>query len=278
MTTSNEIPADLMLNALVRGILDTGHRAVLDGSFVEQIGPFVEHDTTAIVSPEDILRSLRQRGDERLLDFGCGTGGHRAMIEGMGYHWQGVNHRAGMAAPAAAVAEKSADPLMSFYDGLRLPFDDGSFDVVWSFQAFEHIQSIEASFTEIRRVLKPKGSLVGAVSYLEQIHDYSSYNFTPYGLKLAAEQAGLKLVKLYPRCDAFTFLLRRLLVATTGSDDNSLTHALRADNVIGRAFLAFSERLGLTSAQTNLLRLMFSSHIAFHIVRPADLLSDATVL
>ncbi len=254
MPQRNLGPADA--GRLDRRILESGDRPVLDGSFYEQIAPHVEQTTTAVTSPEELVRRICRPGQSRLLDFGCGVGAYRPMLEGFGYEWHGVNFRRGMAARAAVAA--TADPRITFYDGHRLPFADQNFDVVYSFQTFEHIQSIPHTFAEIRRVLKPGGSL---------IHDYSTFNFTPYGLKLACQQGGLSLLKLYPRCDAFTFLVRRLLVATSGSDDNSLSRSLHADNAIGQAFVALGQRTGLTATETNLLRLMLSTHIAFHIIR-----------
>ena len=265
--TRNEVSAERVLEALVGGILESGQTAVLDGSFYQEMAPYVENQTTAVTSPEALVRGVCRPGRSRLLDFGCGTGAYRSMLEDLGYEWHGVNYRDGMNVEAAAAAEAAPDPRMKFYDGLYLPFPDNHFDVVYSFQVFEHIQSIPTTFAEIRRVLKPGGSLIGAVSYLEQMQDYSTFNFTPYGFKLAVQQAGLNLLKLYPRYDAFTFLLRRLLIVTSGSDDNSLSPALQVDNAIGRAFVAFGERLGLTDTETNLLRLMFSTHFAFHAVR-----------
>ncbi len=262
-----EVSARRMLEALVAGILDSGTTLVLDGSFYEQLAEHVDPHSTSVISPEELARSLCCPGHTGLLDFGCGTGGHRAMLEGFGYDWHGVNYAGGMQTEAAAASLAAADPRVSFYDGLHLSYPDSRFDVVWSFQTFEHVQSIPITFSEIRRVLKPDGALVGAVSYLEQIHDYSTFNFTPYGFKLAAQEAGLKLLKVYPRCDAFTFLLRRLLVVTSGSDNNSLTPMLGADNAVGDALIAFARRMGFGATEANLLRLMFSTHFAFHVVR-----------
>jgi SAM-dependent methyltransferase len=266
MTIRNEVSARRALEALVAGIFDSGTACILDGSFAEQIGDCVEADTTAVRSPEELVRD-RCRPDRRdLLDFGCGNAAYRPMLEAFGYRWRGVNYKEGMAREAADSASGNAD--IVFYDGLTLPFPDATFDVVYSFQTFEHIQRIDVTFAEIARVLRPGGALIGAMSYLEQVHDYSTYNFTPYGLKLAARDAGMRLTRVYPRFDAFTFLLRRLLVSTSGSDDNSLSPALQVDNAIGLGFVEYGQRLGLTPAQINLFRLTFSTHFAFEIERP----------
>ncbi|CAO4196659.1 hypothetical protein LFADAHJC_LOCUS5037 [Methylorubrum extorquens] len=54
----------------------------------------------------------------------------------MGYKWERVNYADGMADYAARQASEDKD--ISFYDGLTLPYGDGSFDVVFSLQVFEH--------------------------------------------------------------------------------------------------------------------------------------------
>jgi ubiquinone/menaquinone biosynthesis C-methylase UbiE len=43
------------------------------------------------------------------------------------------------------------------YDGVNFPFCDNSFDVVFSWSAFEHISDVLAILREIRRVVKPFG-------------------------------------------------------------------------------------------------------------------------
>jgi SAM-dependent methyltransferase len=264
----NEVSAYLVLETLVKGILQSGTQTVIDGSFGEVIAPFVEQEGTGILSPEAILANLFHPDRKSVLDFGCGTGGQRGGIESLGYRWTGVNYRDGMAESVRDQA--AADDRIHFYDGLHLPYPDKVFDVVYSFQVFEHIQDIGVTFSEIARVLKPSGALVGAVSNLEQIHDYSTYNFTPYGLKLAAEKSGLRLHRLYPSYDVFTWMARRLLIVTSGSDENSLSSALSRENGVHQEFIRYGERMGLQPSAINLLRLMFSSHFSFHIVKPQD--------
>ncbi len=46
------------------------------------------------------------------------------------------------------------------YDGTRLPFKDGDFDVVTMFDVLEHIPDVPAFLAEIRRVLRPGGLFV----------------------------------------------------------------------------------------------------------------------
>ena len=50
-------------------------------------------------------------------------------------------------------------------DATRLPFDDESLDCVYSFGVLHHIPEIEAVIAEVRRVLRPGGTLMVAVYY-----------------------------------------------------------------------------------------------------------------
>lgn len=261
----NEVSVRRLLNGLIDGIFESGHAFVLDGGYFQEIGDFVEHTTTTSKSPEQLVRELCEPGVSDILDFGCGTAAYRKMLEGFGYRWTGLNYQEGMAKEAADLA--LADPSIKFYDGQVLPFPDHTFDVVYSFQTFEHIQKIDVTFSEIWRVLKPGGSLVGAVSQLEQIHDFSTFNFTPYGFKIACDRAGLKVIKLYPRFDVFTWMLRRLLIVTSASDENSLSETLKDNNEIAKSFVSYGERMGVGTKEINLMRLMFSSHFTFHVTR-----------
>lgn len=262
----NDPPSDLALGAFVRDILESGSKTALDGSFVAEVGDLVDQHSTRIMAPEEMLAEAYQPDRRRLLDYRCGTGGWRQAIEGMGYAWRGVNYLAGMA--EGVRAEARAETGIDFYDGTALPYPDSSFDVVFSFQVFEHVHVPRAALSEIARVLKPGGRLIGSVSYLEQFHDYSTFNFTPYGLKLAAQSAGLRLSRVYPSYDVFTWMGRRLLIVTRSRDDNKLSAMLSRENVIHEEFLKYGARMGHTPAEINLIRLMFSAHFSFLITKP----------
>lgn len=261
-----ELGADRMLEAIVCGILENATTAVLDGSFYQEVVECVDKQSVEPKSVVDLLESLRRDVDQNLLDFGCGTGGHRDALQGLGFNWTGINYREGMTRGAADLADRDKDIL--FFDGKYLPFADNHFDVVYSFQTFEHVHFIDVTFSEICRVLKPGGHLVGQVGYLEQVHDFSTFNFTPYGLKIVARRNGLDLKRVYPKHDVFSFLLWRLLVVAHGSDDNSLTSMLDPCGIVHQAFVRWGERQKLSIERTNLLRLMFSANYVFHVEKP----------
>jgi len=261
----NEISASRALEAFLLGALDSGTSLVLDGSLVEHLGHVVDQEQCTSRSAEDYLRDAFTSEQPELLDFGCGTAGHRPMLEHIGYNWRGINYRGGMA-PGAAVSAAS-DPSIEFYDGLYLPYEDQTFDVVYSYLTFQCLQRIDISFSELKRVLKPGGRLIGSVGYMEQMQDYTAYNYTPYGFKFSCDQAGLNLTNISAGNDIFTYIFRRLFVVTSGSDENSLTSTLFAENTIGKSFVAYGSRLGLSARDVNLLRLQFSTNFNFEARR-----------
>ena len=68
--------------------------------------------------------------------------------------------------------------------GERLPFRDGMFDAVFSFNVLEHVRDPFACARELVRVLKPGGRLYCVVPFLQPFHAYPHhyYNMTAQGL------------------------------------------------------------------------------------------------
>ena len=58
-----------------------------------------------------------------------------------------------------------------------LPFSDGTFDVVISCDVLEHVDNIDSSLDEIRRVLRPGGSFIGFVPAEGGLGPYGLFRF-----------------------------------------------------------------------------------------------------
>jgi SAM-dependent methyltransferase len=56
------------------------------------------------------------------------------------------------------------------YDGRRLPYESGRFDIVWASDVFEHLRHPRVTVEEIHRVLAPGGMLVSRVDLRDHYH------------------------------------------------------------------------------------------------------------
>jgi SAM-dependent methyltransferase len=258
---------DAQLERLIGAITARATTLAMDGSFYHEVGPAVRGDSLEATSAEDLLAAAFRPG-ARLLDFGCGAMHSRPFIEGLGYAWQGVDYLDSVSGTVREDVARLGDAVR-FYDGRVLPFADGEFDVVWAMVVLHHVQHIDLSFGEIARVLRPGGKLIGQVAYLEQMQDYGTFNFTPYGMKVAAQEAGLRLTRVEPKHDAFVFLLRRLLITLTASDETPFNRMMGPEGFVHRTLIETGQRLGLDIRTTNLLRLLFCTHFVFEIEKIA---------
>jgi SAM-dependent methyltransferase len=88
----------------------------------------------------------------KILDFGCGDGARVNELRRGGYDAVGCDI-ASSDDPNESVLPIATDPY-------RLPYDDDTFDIVYSITVFEHVMDYDTALAEIRRVLKPGGVTV----------------------------------------------------------------------------------------------------------------------
>ncbi|HEX7738710.1 MAG TPA: class I SAM-dependent methyltransferase [Marmoricola sp.] len=105
-----------------------------------------------------VRRELRDLMPGRALDVGCGMGGNTAVLRALGWHAVGLDY-----SPAALHAAQARGLTLVRGDAHRLPFADGSFDLVMSTDAWEHLDDHDAVAAEAHRVLRPEGTLFVAV-------------------------------------------------------------------------------------------------------------------
>lgn len=103
-------------------------------------------------------RFLRESGllvpGVRVLEIGSGRGSMLKWLAEMGAEAQGIE----VSAERIAEGREIHGPLpLQLTTGTALPFPDGSFDVVVSFDVLEHIPDTDAHLAEVRRVLREGG-------------------------------------------------------------------------------------------------------------------------
>lgn len=90
----------------------------------------------------------------RLLEIGTGKGRMLRELLRLGVHARGIENNPWMVEESRRIHGELPVTLVT---GHRIPFPDGSFDVVVSFDVFEHIAESDAHLREVRRVLVPGG-------------------------------------------------------------------------------------------------------------------------
>ena len=99
-----------------------------------------------------------------ILDFGCGNGQRTARLVGDNDVW-GVDISSKLVAEAQS---KGITANVINADDQDLPYDKGTFDLVYSFDVFEHLFNPEHALDQLRKVMKSKGVLIVTVPVLKQ--------------------------------------------------------------------------------------------------------------
>ncbi len=201
---------------------------------------------------EEACRKLNsdplQNGPPRILDVGCGTG---ANLELLGQYGAAE----GVDVSPAALAFCRARGLTNVRQGEaeKLPYDDGSFDLVTALDVVEHLDDDVAGLREMRRVLRPNGRallFVPAFMFLWGVQDDVSHHRRRYRLpelRSALQEAGYEVERAtYANLSFFAPIwLGRVLMRATGvrpaSENNINVSAL--NGLLGRVLGAESTLL-----------------------------------
>jgi SAM-dependent methyltransferase len=142
---------------------------------LQALGKDVEHLTPDDLAPVDEFHGGQRpatiqlaelagiTGGERVLDVGSGLGGpSRYLAWRWGCRVSGVDLTAEFCEVALMLTRRTGlEGRVDYRQGnaLDLPFDDASFDLVWSQNAAMNIADRDRLYREMRRVLKPGGRL-----------------------------------------------------------------------------------------------------------------------
>lgn len=108
------------------------------------------------------INCLNWRGDEKVLDVGCGPGLYYSNLRETHPH---INY-VGVDLMPAMLANHPSSKSVTVGNILNLPFADAQFDVVMANHMLYHVENVEHALQELRRVLKPEGMLMIATNSL----------------------------------------------------------------------------------------------------------------
>lgn len=138
-----------------------------------------------------------------ILDIGAGTGDFLSFVQQEGWQAIGVEP----SEKAKAIAKKKG---VSFV-GNTSELENNSFDVISMWHVLEHVPDLDSQIKELKRLLKPNGTLIIAVPNFKSFDakHYGKFwaafdvpihfwHFSKTAIKLLFEQEEMKLVKTLP--------------------------------------------------------------------------------
>ena len=125
-----------------------------------------------------VLATSKNNTDIKILDYGCGGGRIVIYFLLLGYkNIYGIDvdsHEQIEINNDLALRLGLIDTTHFFsYDGNKLPFDKGQFDIIISQQVLEHVQNLDSYYRESSRVLNDRGILI--VSHPHKFQPYDTH-------------------------------------------------------------------------------------------------------
>ena len=202
----------------------------------------------------------RDAGPWRVLDLGCGPGSSVDFFRARDPRVQWV----GLDIPDSreALVRSRDDARFETFDGVSMPFEAASFDLVYCKQVLEHVRHPAPLLAEVGRVLAPGGYLAGSTSQLEPFHSLSMWNYTPIGFASLVQEAGLELVELRPGIDAVALIVRRL-VGRGRRRDRRWADWWGGQSPLNRIIDVYGRARGLDTRAVNATKLLFCGQFAF---------------
>ena len=143
-----------------------------------------------------VVADLPLAADARILDAGCGSG--RNMVE-LARHGTVTGVELSKTSVCLARARDAGEVIEGSV--MEMPLDGDSFDLAASLDVIEHLEDDLGALRELRRVVKPGGSLlvtVPAYQWLWSEHDVINHHhrrYTRRTLLAVAEQAGWECMR-----------------------------------------------------------------------------------
>lgn len=219
----------------------------------ERLNSVISDSDYSQFSAHKILNQIANPHTKKLLDFGCGEGQHEKQIRKMGFRWFGIDLKCSI-----------KDSVI--YNGINLPFESESFDVIFTSQVMEHLEFSDLTLKEVNRVLKKSGVFCGSFSYLEPFHSSSTFNITPLGLKILLERNGFQLERLFPGLDCISVIVHRILGRSIPNFLKYLVNRIvwqSKESPLNRVINLYGRLQKLTCKEINAIKIILAGHLYF---------------
>ena len=142
--------------------------------------------------------------DGDVLDVGCGEQPFRAMLSSR-CRYTGID------IAASRAFKMHSPPDIVTFDGQHIPYPDAHFDAILCTEVLENAVGPEGLIFEMRRVLKPSGTLLVTIPFSARVHHAPhDYRFTWFQLGILFSH--FEEMQIEERGDDFTVLANKLIV------------------------------------------------------------------
>jgi 2-polyprenyl-3-methyl-5-hydroxy-6-metoxy-1,4-benzoquinol methylase len=161
-------------------------------SLFEKMYQFVK--SIALKTKLILINSESPKG--RILDIGAGVGDFLSVCKNDG--WQTIGIEPSEKAKAIAINKG-----VSFVENLS-ELESNSFDIITMWHVLEHVPDLEHQIKELKRLIKPTGTVIIAVPNFKSFDAIHLWHFSKTAIKKLFVKENLELVKVLPmKFDSF---------------------------------------------------------------------------
>lgn len=142
----------------------------------------------------------------KILDFGCGSKPYESLFT-QAASYVGVDIK-------VSGHDHENSKVDIYYDGKTLPFPAQHFDAVVSFEVFEHLFHPDEILSEIRRVLKPGGTLLITIPFAWDEHEtpFDFARYTTFGIRHVLTRNGFEITEI-KKTSTYWLAICQMLIA-----------------------------------------------------------------